>query len=313
MRTKVANQLSVSVSTGWLHAFAGHLVEGGKSERTIQAYLQDVRSFCAWFDAENEREFSPGELTGWDVRGYKKFLQGEKRAAATVNRRLATLRALAGWAVDEGLLAVDPTEKIQGMASQALAPRWLTRAEFGRLMRQAEREVNAATSEFARLQARRDRLAVCLMAYAGLRVSEVCALETGDVQLSERKCIIRVLGKGEKERYVPLPGEGREALRDWLNESGIELGGEARSLWAGKLGEGWSSRAVQRAVKELGRLAGVDGATPHRLRHTGAKRMVEAGVDVTVVAAVLGHERIETTRRYTLPGMEDLEEAVERI
>jgi integrase/recombinase XerC len=193
-------------------------------------------------------------------------------------------------------------------------------------MRQAERNVNGAMSEAGRTQALRDRAVLALMAYGGLRVSEVCGIRVGDVSLSERRGVVKVIGKGEKERTVPLASEARKAVEEYLMTSPpsplseTERGGPSTtlrsaqdaSIWSGKQGEGMTARTVERMISELGRQAGVE-VTPHRLRHTCAKRMINGGVDVTVVAGILGHERVETTRRYVLPSLEDMAEAVERI
>jgi len=299
------------VEITWQDAFAGHL-RPVKSESTVKAYLADVRAFALFFSEFNGGlEFDPSLLTSWDLREYRKHLIENHAAPATINRRIASLRALAAWCLQTGRLSVDPTADISGVGNQQLAPRWLNRADFGRLMRQAERAINAARTTAAKVQALRDRAILALMAYGSLRVSEVCGLTTADVTLSERRGLVKVLGKGEKYRTVPLAAEARRALSEYLAAAGIELEGDHRPLWQGKHGQGITPRSVQRMVEELGRLAGVE-ATPHRLRHTAAMRMI-ANVDVTVVAAVLGHSRIETTRRYTLPGLEELEAAVETI
>jgi integrase/recombinase XerC len=317
----------------WPEAFAGHLRASGKSESTIQSYVADLRAFTLFFEAFNGEGFEPGLLTSWDVREYRKHLVDAHAAAATINRRLASLRAFGAWCTAAGLLTVDPCGEVSGIGKQRIAPRWLGKGDFGRLMRQAERNLNGARSEAARRQALRDRAILALMAYGGLRVSEVCGLRMGDVEISERRGVVRVMGKGMKERTVPLASEARKAVGEWLPSSALRSAqdaSEARndrkdqeqsadyadyadaSLWKGKHGAGMTARSVERMISELGRQAGVE-ATPHRLRHTAAKRMINGGVDVTVVAGILGHERIETTRRYTLPSLEDMAEAVERI
>ena len=315
----------------WPEAFAGQLRASGKSESTVRSYLADIRAFTLFFAEVNDGEFEPQLLTSWDIREYRKHLVEGHAAAATINRRLASLRAFGASAAAAGLLAVDPSGEVSGVGKQKLAPRWLGKGDFGKLMRQAERNLNGARSEAARRQALRDRAILALMAYGGLRVSEVCGLRLGDVELSERRGLVTVMGKGMKERTVPLASEARKAVGEWIasqarndrageiasqarNDRAGEIASQARndSLWSGKQGAGMTARSVERMIGELGRQAGVE-ATPHRLRHTAAKRMINGGVDVTVVAGILGHERIETTRRYTLPSLEDMAEAVERI
>jgi len=322
---------TLTVLQTWPEAFAGQLRASGKSESTIKSYMADLRAFTLFFAEVNDvlprdglprdGEFEPGLLTSWDIREYRKHLVEGHAAAATINRRLASLRAFGAWAAASGLLAADPSGEVSGVGKQKLAPRWLGKGDFGKLMRQAERNLNGARSEAGRRQALRDRAILALMAYGGLRVSEVCGLRMGDVELSERRGVVKVMGKGMKERTVPLASEARKALVEYLpstaSSSSLRSAQNAKndqdaSIWSGKQGEGLTSRSVERMISELGRQAGVE-ATPHRLRHTAAKRMINGGVDVTVVAGILGHERIETTRRYTLPSLEDMAEAVERI
>jgi integrase/recombinase XerC len=197
------------------------------------------------------------------------------------------------------------------------APRWLVEKDYLRFMREVEKGMVTARTEAGRWMAVRDRAVVALMVWAGLREGEVCALEAGDVTLSERKGEVVVrLGKGGKRRVVPLGLEARRAVGEWMEMHSQDE--QDSFLFVGRRGERLGVRGVQRMVKAIGARAKVD-VTPHVLRHTFCKRMLEANAKelgaaaMVMVAELAGHARLDTTRRYVRPGREELEKAVERI
>jgi integrase/recombinase XerC len=154
----------------------------------------------------------------------------------------------------------------------------------------------------------RDRALLALLLHAGLRVSEAVNLKVRDVVIRERSGHVAVRrGKGEKYREVPLNATARKMIQEWL---GDHPGGE--HLFPGRNGGPVTPRAIQKRLKELGRLAGVE-VTPHRLRHTFCKMLVDAGESLDRVAVLAGHANLNTTARYTRPGMDDLERAVEKL
>jgi integrase/recombinase XerC len=150
---------------------------------------------------------------------------------------------------------------------------------------------------------------VALMLWAGLRESEVAQLDYEDIELSEKKGWVIVRnGKGEKRRELPLNIHARQAMREWF---GLR-GGEPGALFTGKRGERITGKAIQDRTRVIRIAAGLDeDVTPHALRHTFAKRMVDAGYSIGIVQKLLGHSRLETTLAYTKPGWGDLEKAVE--
>jgi integrase/recombinase XerC len=243
-------------------------------------------------------------------------------APATVNRRIAALRAYATWAYSAGLIAGNPTNGIKLVGEQSSPPRWLDRREQAVLNRALERlleyaELKARLAELEGrprppelIWARRDMALVQLMLNTGLRVGEVSSLELKDIKLRERSGKVTVLGKRNKQRRVPLNAEVRAALSAWLE---VRPETSAVALFVGRKGGNLGTRAMQRVVAQLGNAAGLEELTPHILRHTFAKSLVDAGVGLEKVADLLGHSRLETTRIYTRPGQRDLERAVEAI
>ena len=313
----VKNNLRVSPlaagNHGWPEAFAGHLSGQGLSERTVQAYGQDVRSFATWFESENGQPFSPELLTGVDLRGYRQWaVDGRHMAPRTWNRRRIALGIFCHWAQETGALNYDPFQGVEEWKEEELPPRWLDKCEFSKFMRQVEHMVNGARSEYGRRQALRDQAMVALMMYAGLREGELVALNVEDIQISERKGKVTIWrGKGDKKREIPLNGEARRAVSLWImdNQARANMTGV---LFIGKSGKRLTTRAVQRRVAEIGRMCGLV-VTPHDLRHTFAKRALDAGAALTVVSKLLGHSRLQTTARYVQPGWGDFEQAVENI
>jgi len=307
-----------------LQRFRAWLEAQDRSPRTVRAYLSDLAHFARWFAQTNGQPLTPEAITPTDIREYRQWMivtQG--LAPATVNRRIAALRAYTTWAHSAGLIAGDPTNGVKLLAEQRSPPRWLDHRQQAALKRALERTLEHAElkARLAQLEgrptppeltwARRDAALVHLMLNAGLRVGEVTALEIGDVELRERSGRVTVrLGKGNRPRVVPLNAEVRAALSAWQE---VRPGTETRALFIGRREEALGTRAVQRVVAQLGRAAGLEDLTPHVLRHTFAKNLVDAGVGLEKVADLLGHSRLETTRIYTRPGRRDLERAVEAI
>lgn len=270
------------------------LTRGGS---TARAYREDLADFARWFEATNGQAAAPELVTGIDLREYQAHMltvRGLK--PATVNRRMAAIRAWLRWSRDSGM--IDDLPRFPRRAGEPRrAPKALDRVEESRFLRAVEREGGP-----------RDRALIGLMLHAGLRVGEAVRTRAAEVEISERKgrVVVRA-GKGMKRREVPLSAEARAMIRPWLETVTGEMlfpgGGEDR--------DHLSVRAVQDMVKKYAYLAHLDKVTPHVLRHTFATRLLRRGVDIVVVATLLGHARIDTTARYTRPGWNDLEKAVE--
>ncbi|MCW5876492.1 MAG: tyrosine-type recombinase/integrase [Anaerolineales bacterium] len=296
----------------WMDDFAGFLREQeDQSERTVAAYAGAIRIFAAWFAAAYGRPFAPAQLAARDVRAYRHELQEVRGlAAATINVALAALRALARWAMASGALTSNPAAATAFVEPPEAQPRWMQRGELSRLLAEYERAINDAAARGAterERQATRDLAAVALMAGAGLRVSEACGLELSDVQLGERagQALVRH-GKGRRQRTVPLSAELRRTLAAWLALRGDAPGPLLLSQRGGRL----APRQLQRSVAEHARRARLDGFTPHSLRHTFVKRVVEAS-DLSTAQQLAGHEQIRTTARYAMPSQAELAAAAE--
>ena len=292
-----------------LITFEDWLTSQDRSDKTIRGYQADLKQLAAWFQQVNGCPLQPEKLTPADIREYKNWLLDHHAKPATINRRMAAIRAYGNWAVDAGLIPTNPAVRIKLVSQVESAPQWLDKSQQYALVRTAEEALTNARTEPARRQARRDKAILLTFLYSGLRVGELIALTLADVQLSARKgkLIVRQ-GKGEKRREVPLNATAREALAEWL----AERPDGTQRVFTGSRGDGMTASGVHRRLAELGRIAKVE-VHAHTLRHTFSKNLIDAGVSLEKVASLLGHSSLNTTRIYTTPGERDLEAAVERL
>ena len=294
-----------------------HLENKDLSVLTLRGYLSDVQLFARWFEQTNAEEFDLPAVTPTDIRGYREFLQGtEKRKATTVNRKLAALTSLMNWGIQSGQITSDPTENVKSVQQSAPAPRWLDKQEQFSLQRAIEKDLQLAKLRYPRryVTRRRDASLILFLLHTGLRLSEVVALELGDVQISDRKGSVLVRrGKGNKQRNVPLNSEARKALQEWLD---VRPECSNPFIWVaveGQSEDGISGRAVQRVLHRYAQDAGLSELTPHVLRHSFAKNLANNHVGLEKIAALLGHASLNTTRIYVTPDARDLERAVEQL
>jgi integrase/recombinase XerC len=232
-----------------------------------------------------------------------------------VNRKLAALSALMSWAKSCGKISSDPTEGIKLVQQTVSAPKWLDRKEQFSLQRAIEKDLQLSKLRYPKrwLTRRRDASLVQFLFNTGLRLSETIALHLNDVELSDRRGSVLVrMGKGNKQRRVPLNSEARKALQEWM---AVRPQTDSHFVWVAVESEtnGLSGRAVQRVMHRYGQDAGLEELTPHVARHTFAKNLVNSGVGLEKVASLLGHSSLNTTRIYTTPDEHDLEMAVEKL
>lgn len=276
-----------------INDFIEYLRENDNAETTVQSYNSDLKKFVRWCpDASIE---SIGPL---DIAEFKRYLQKLGQKPATINRALTTLSTFFDWAVEQGLIENNPASNVKYLKEVDTAPKSLSRREQLALMR--------AVNKGGKI---RDIAIITLLLHTGLRVSELCHLDTDDVVIKERSGFVTVTGKGNKQRVIPLNVTVRSALTNWLKVRGNEPG----PLFISQLGGRISPRSVERIVKKYAYHAHLDGVTPHVLRHTFCKSLIDAGESIDRVALLAGHESLDTTARYTRPTQMDLQEAVEKL
>jgi integrase/recombinase XerC len=297
--------------------FRNYLLNHDRSEATVKGYLADLRGFETWFEQTNGEELGPQGVTPTDVREYRQYLvMVQQHKANTVNRRLAALSAFMTWAKITGQVDTNPTEFVRGVPQVSGGPHYLDRREQFALQRALEKDLQIARLRYPKrwVSRQRDGSMVTFLLHTGLRLNEALKLRIGDLEISERKGTVIVRqGKGGKQRIVPLNGDARKAVQDWL---AVRPQDGSDFIWiaveneqAGSL----SGRSVQRVMHRIGQDAGLKRLTPHVLRHTFGKNLVDSGVGLEKVAALLGHSSLNTTRIYIVPNQQDLEKAVEKL
>jgi site-specific recombinase XerD len=280
--------------------FLSELARQGMADKTVSTYATDLTMFARWFTDSTGEPFAARAVTPTDVLDYKAHLRtAQRRQAATVNRRLAALRKFFLWAQATGRITEVPTATVKGVPAAPRSPKSLPKRDVDRLIREAQKGN------------KRNLAIVQLLRHTGLRVGELCALRLSDIRTSERKGSVLVRsGKGDKDRTIPLNHDVREAVEAYLK---VRPATQDDHLFLGQRGEPLQTDGVQLIVRKLARRAGLEKVTPHVLRHSFAKHVLDAGEDLATVSRLLGHERLETTAIYTEPTARDLEEAVARL
>jgi integrase/recombinase XerC len=276
-------------------AFMGELIRQRMARNTIRSYVRDILLFASWFQETSLRDsFHAQAVTPIDIEDYKAFLQHEKQAQpSTVNRRLASLRKFFEWAQATGAVRTNrdlPTKGVRLVRMQPPAPRWLTPQQVRALLR--------AVQEHGSI---RDHAIIQLLYNTGVRVDELTSIRLSDLSLAERKGSLIIHGKGSKQRQEPLNVTVRMALNAYLAERPET---SADQLFLGQRGP-LTYKGVELLVAKYSRIAGLDNVTPHVLRHSFAKHLLESGTDLVTVQNLLGHARLGTTAIYTQPGAQD--------
>jgi site-specific recombinase XerD len=300
-------QLPTTLTLHWLDQFKSYLETDHRkvthrqlSDKSIRLAVQHVRVFGLWHEAQFKETFEPGTLTNYALHLYRKVsLEQEKVKAATWNSRHWALGILCTWiALPDLMDGIEQKQK--GRASTK--HRSLTDDEYHCIVRQIEKDTRDEVLEFHYHTRLRNRAAVAFMLHAGLRVEEVSLLAATDVEIWERSGEVLVRdGKGDKERSVRLNLVARNSIAPYLN-----LTVDTASLLS------LTTRTLERIVKEIGQRIGIPDLTPHWLRYTAAKRLEQTGSTLEEIRDFLGHNSIETTRRYLRSSMEQMQAAVDR-
>lgn len=307
-------QWRVAPALPWLDQFEQYLrndyrqiMHRQPGEKTIRLAIQHMHIFGLWWEAKFNEPFEPGNVTNYDLHVYRKWsLEQERVKAATWNSRLWALGILGKMIGCDDLL--DGVEQ-KAMVHGSTLHRSLTDDEYHRLVHALEQNPRRAVTEFECQTANRDAAATSLMLHAGLRVEEVSMLDVADIAINDRSGTVLVRnGKGSKERNVPLSQMARRAIAAWLE---IRPTSVSTALFTGKESPRLTARTLQRIVQALGMQIHVAEITPHWLRYTFAKRMERNDIQIETIRDLLGHNSIETTRRYLRSSAEELQSAVE--
>lgn len=296
-------------------AFTTYLeVERAYSPKTTEVYLRDVAALRAALAEKKGKDVPLAKLSALEIRSFLATLFGTN-GAATMNRKLSSVRAFCRFLVKRGAIAGNPAAAIRGPKKPKTLPRALdvddafalveAPAKTGRITHRALGASEAARHAVLRL---RDAALLELLYSTGLRVSECCALDTTDIDRDRygTPLVIVRRGKGGKSRQVPLGGAADRALLAYV-PTREALGATDHALFLNAEGERLTPRSVQRMVKKWTVAGGVHArATPHALRHTFATHMLDEDVDLRSIQELLGHASLSSTQIYTKVSLDHL-------
>lgn len=288
-----------------LAAFERHLrSERGRSEHTVRAYLGDVRNLMAFLEDECGIE-DLADVRLRELRAWLSALADGGAARSTVARRAAAARTYLGWATRTGRIPSDPSIRLVAPRRASRLPEVLKQTEATALL-----DLAAVASDDADPLHLRDRAALELLYASGIRVGELTALDVDDVDLSSG--VVRVLGKGAKERTVPFGAPARAAVSAWLETGRPQLvtAASGAALLLGRRGRRADPRQIRAALHALLRhVPSAPDLGPHGLRHSAATHLLEGGADLRLVQELLGHASLATTQIYTHVSVDRLKQS----
>jgi integrase/recombinase XerC len=284
-------------------------IERSASPRTIRAYLTDLEEFRRLFAARRQREPVPDKIDVIELRAHLAALHGTIDAAS-VARKLSSLRALFRFLVRRGALADNPAALIRSPKRKKALPRALSVDDSFTLVENAGQAVADPEGPLGV----RDRAILDVLYGSGLRVSELCGLDLGDVErdADPQAALLRVRhGKGGKQRLVPLAGKPLDALGAYLAvrpelrhpKTGAQ---DAEALFLNSRGGRLTPRSVQQHMRVDVGMTGVAAATPHALRHSFATHLLDGGADLRAIQELLGHASLSSTQVYTKVSLDHL-------
>lgn len=287
-----------------LKNFLQHLRRRDVSRHTVTAYENDVATFLKHTSQIRQKpleQLSAADVDAFAIRAFLGELHKQRISATSAARKLSAIRTFVKFLRREDLIEADPSSLVAAPKRPETIPAHLTIDEMNKLLEMPDSSTPLG---------RRDRAILELFYASGLRLSELVGLGIEDVNLSSR--MIRVLGKGKKERLVPFNGSTADAIRAWLKDRSMsgqraESRGQTRHsratsapLFLNYRGGRLSTRSVDRLVRRYVALCGAKfGISPHALRHSFATHLLANGADLRAIQELLGHARLSTTQRYT--------------
>ena len=292
--------------TGYVSAFVDFLaLNRNASAHTVAAYRRDVLQYLdsvGRLRGRRVEQLTPSDLDLTSVRAFLAELHKQGQARASAARKLSSLRAFGRYLRREQIVESEPAALAAAPKREQRMPAHLTVDEMTRLL---------DTPDCSTPLGRRDRAILELFYASGLRLSELVGLDLEDLNLSAR--MVRVMGKGRKQRLVPFNTAAREAIAAWLKDRAVLLRGSGDPLFLNARGSRLTGRSVQRLVAAY--VSGCStrfGISPHALRHSFATHLLQYGADLRAIQELLGHVQLSTTQRYTHVDLAQLQDAYRR-
>ena len=273
--------------------------ERNRSERTVKAYGDDLRSFEAFFKNLDD-QLSWESVDSDVIRSWMESMMDKGNTATSINRRLSAVRSLYRFALSRGIVERDPAHGLKGPKGKKLLPQYLRESEMDRLLAD-----DMWTDEMGDLRAR----TIILMFYStGIRLSELTGLDNASVDFAAQQ--LKVRGKGNKERLIPFGSELQKALRLYAERRDAETPSDGQAFFVGDDGQRMTSQKVRQIVQHhLSRVTTMKKRSPHVLRHTFATAMLNNEAGIESVKKLLGHSKLSTTEIYTHTTFEQLQRA----
>lgn len=277
-----------------LSGFELYLKNEERSQNTISCYIRDSKVFIGWYSSRTACGFD--KLIELDAIEYKKYLLNTNQSVITANRKIASINALCKWLYETGITPIEINIKAiknrDGRQYKGLDERSLRKLR-------------------AEIHRNRNPLHICIIEIllaTGLRVSELCNIRLRDVEISERKGSLRVIGKGSVNRTLPLNKDARKAIQDYL---AVRPADESELLLIGQRGA-LKRNAINLILEKYGKRVGVE-VTPHKIRHSLGYKLVKKHIPITTIQEILGHDNIMTTNLYTVTTEQDKVDALEAL
>ena len=279
-------------------------VERNASELTIKSYREDLTILHDYFVDTLGQAPALAAITPRDLRSYVAALHDAGYAATSIARRLASLRSFFKFAQREGLAESNPAKPLRNPRRQRKLPHFLTNEDIGKLLAAPPQTTPAGMRDAAILET---------LYSAGLRVSELVGINLNDLDLDDG--LVRVRGKGKKERLAPLGSFAVSSLQSWLTkrQPTPQEQGKAGAVFLNRFGNRLTTRSVGRMLEKYLKETGLDLRTsPHTLRHSFATHLLNGGADIRSVQELLGHKSLVTTQIYTHVSTAGLKQAYEK-
>ena len=301
---------------GFLHYMSA---ERGASKNTIDAYRNDLKGFRGFAISQSENgnraasNGKSGDSAEWEIDralivDYIGWLNGKPYAKATVARKVAAVKSFCAFLLDHGELTTNPTASVSSPRAPRPVPKPMTTEQIDVLLRQPLcNDTPEATRDAAMLE---------LMYATGMRVTELVSLNLDSIHLAPRPATVRCLGKGAKERTIPVYEQACAAVERYLDESRPRLlkNRAQAALFVNRRGERLTRQGFWLILKNYARAAKIEAhVTPHTLRHSFATHMLRGGASVRDVQELLGHANVSTTQVYTQLADEHLREVYDQV
>ncbi len=291
-------------SNFYLDEFATYLMSIDKSDSTIKTYIEHVQAFAKWFKETNDINFDPIVVTEIDIRDMRSYLQGTRHLKeTTINLRLASLKSYFEFLEGEKYIKNNPAKAIKKIKIQSpAAPKSLDEQTYRALRRHIYRGGNKAHIAMFEIFTR-----------CGVRNLELINIRIADIDITERKGNLKVIGKQNKVRYIPLHRDVRDAINNWMTiRKNIKT--EYDNLFISERKTPYTRSGIWKIFKKYCAQIGITDVTIHSFRHYFCRTLLKNGVDISIVAQLAGHASgYVTAQVYTIPRQEELEAAIETL